>query len=298
METVTCAPASTVRGRLGCIWRPRRPEKPGKRTRLDTLRSRAAPGTFPPARHERETRSSLAAAEPAEAGRLPAERCSRREPVGRRRHGRRPGLRGRRSRGRCMPIDHSRHRAPESAPRSDRAAGRREGAAPAAEPVPKWMRCTGLERLRRHVAAGADQRSGPAPGTWAFRCQLAVVLLLALAAVLAGAATGIAFVRRRSGGLMNGRRLPCPIAVHDGRDGQCPGFAPRRTDTTVAGQSLLCPVLGAFDRHNVMRKNCYDELAPRFVTLHHPAAGTRTGLACRTGDGSPLGSSSTALENR
>ena len=26
------------------------------------------------------------------------------------------------------------------------------------------MRCTGLERLRRHVAAGADQRSGPAAG--------------------------------------------------------------------------------------------------------------------------------------
>ena len=47
------------------------------------------------------------------------------------------------------------------------------------------MRCTGLERLRRHVAAGADQRSGPAPGTWAFRCELAVVFLLALTVAIA-----------------------------------------------------------------------------------------------------------------
>ena len=46
------------------------------------------------------------------------------------------------------------------------------------------MRCTGLERLRQHVAAGADQRSGPAPGTWAFRCELAVVFLLALAVAI------------------------------------------------------------------------------------------------------------------
>ena len=34
------------------------------------------------------------------------------------------------------------------------------------------------------------------------------------------------------------------------------------------------------------------------VTLHHAAAGTRTGLSCRTGDGSLRRNSSAGLENR
>lgn len=42
------------------------------------------------------------------------------------------------------------------------------------------MRRVGMEQLRRHVAAVADQGCGPAPGTWAFRCELAAVCLLAL----------------------------------------------------------------------------------------------------------------------
>ena len=55
---------------------------------------------------------------------------------------------------------------------------------PATERAPNWMRRTGLEQLRRHVAAGADQVFGPARGTWTFRLELAVVYLLALAVTI------------------------------------------------------------------------------------------------------------------